>query len=371
MLGPDGPSWGRLYESPVWKPRAPPRGSVMKESLTFDDVLLIPQYSTVKSRKDVDVSVQLGPFKFAHPLIPANMASVMEEEMAATAINNGGLAILHRFASLEYQSRLFLKLSQGLNIHTNHNDQLGFSLGVNQESYHAFDYLYADTGCKIWCLDIAHADHELAIKMIRFLKSKEKKSDCKFLIIAGNVVTGAAAKRLWDNGADVVKCGIGSGSICSSRIVAGHGRGQLSALMDVHDTRRIYHPNKFIISDGGCRTSGDLVKALCFSEMVMAGNLFAGCHEAPGHTTMINSIPYKEYNGSSTYKKSHIEGVRGFVPVSDSYENVLTKLLEGVKSGCSYSGVGKVKDLQINPILEKITGQGLTESKPHDIVLDT
>jgi IMP dehydrogenase len=125
----------------------------------------------------------------------------------------------------------------------------------------------------------------------------------------------------------------------------------------------------YIIADGGIKSAGDMVKALCFADMVMVGNLFAGCEETPGKKMVINGVAYKEYIGSSTHKANHIEGVAAMVPYKGYYRQVLTKLLEGLRSGCSYQGAHNLKELQDNPIFVKITNSGLKESHPHDVVL--
>jgi len=108
---------------------------------------------------------------------------------------------------------------------------------------------------------------------------------------------------------------------------------------------------------------------LCFADMVMVGNLFAGCTETPGQTLVIDNISYKEYVGSSTHKTNHIEGVAALVPVKGTYSSVLTKLMEGLRSGCSYQGAHNLNELKDNPVFIKITNAGLKESHPHDVLI--
>jgi IMP dehydrogenase len=124
----------------------------------------------------------------------------------------------------------------------------------------------------------------------------------------------------------------------------------------------------YIIADGGIKSAGDVVKALCFADMVMVGNVFAGCEETPGKTLVIDKIAYKEYVGSSTHKTNHIEGVAALVPAKGSYHSVLTKMLEGLRSGCSYQGAHSLKELRDNPEFIRITNAGLKESHPHDVI---
>ena len=155
-------------------------------------------------------------------------------------------------------------------------------------------------------------------------------------------------------------------SLCTTRIETGNGVPQLTAIMDIADAKANF-TNKYFISDGGLKSSGDICKALCFADMVMVGNLFAGCEETPGNQINIDGRTYKEYAGSSTHKTNHIEGVVAMVPYKGKYNNILTKLLEGLKSGLSYQGVNNLTELKQYPEFVKITSAGLRESHPHDV----
>jgi IMP dehydrogenase/GMP reductase len=329
----------------------------MKESLTFDDVLLIPQYSTVKSRRDVDVSVQLGPYRFEHPIVLANMKSVVGSHSISEAVwASSGLFIMDRFSSLQDQIKY-------LRMHTHGSASIGVK---DIDKANAYNF-YHKEGISIFTIDIAQGHSEACINMIQYLKKSFKYC----FVIAGNVATGRGAYELWKAGADCVKIGVGPSMVCTTRGQTGFGVPQLSALMEVHDTRRIYFKNKWIIADGGITSPGSAVKALCWSDLVMIGGMFAGCDEAPGEIKTINGVTYKKYEGSSTYKSSHVEGVKGWVKSSGLYEHVLGNILEGIRSGCSYAGVHSVHDLQSNPKYNIITNSGLRESHPHDIILDS
>lgn len=161
-------------------------------------------------------------------------------------------------------------------------------------------------------------------------------------------------------------------SLCTTRIETANGVPQLTALIETQKAQqklKLENPknNYYFISDGGSKNSGDCIKALCFSDFVMLGNVFAGCEEAPGNIVNINGDLYKEYVGSSTHKTNHIEGVAALVKTKGNYISTLTKLLEGIKSGCSYQGVDNLVDLKKNPEFIKITSAGLRESHPHDV----
>jgi IMP dehydrogenase len=219
----------------------------------------------------------------------------------------------------------------------------------------------------------------------------------QILLIAGNVATGSAAKRLWQVGADIVKVGVGPGSLCTTRIETGNGVPQLTALMDVYTAKKdlekeLYNKTAkktnniewlttdqlaqsniikirklMIMADGGIKSAGDIVKALCFADLVMIGNMFAGTEESPGTTIIRDGIAYKEYVGSSTHKTNHIEGVEAIVPYKGKFTDILTKILEGIKSGCSYQGVSSLLELREDPQFIRITNAGLKESNHHDV----
>ena len=331
----------------------------IKESYSFQDILLIPAYSEIKSRDtDVDVSVRLGDYVFSNPIIPANMKSVTGESMAKAVAENGGLAIVHRFMPLKEQLEIANR-----NIPLLRN--IGFSLGVKEEDYVAVGLLY-NIGVRIFCIDIAHGHSKMCCDMIKYIK--ENFDDT--LLIAGNVATGEGAKMLWECGADVVKTGIGSGAICSTRIQTGNGVPQMSALMDVAEAQancKKHNKPCYFISDGGILSSGDCVKALTFADMVMTGKLFSGCSDAPGEVLYDdNGKAYKEYAGSSTINRTkNIEGVVAHSNVSGNFKEILEPLLGGIRSGISYQGVSNLTDLKDSPQFVKISSAGLEESKPH------
>lgn len=345
---------------------------MIREGLTFDDVLLVPQHSDVESRSKVDISVKWGALHFEHPIIPANMKTVTGQEMALQVIKSGGLAILHRF--MEPKEQLLIA-SEAFDNHG--NEHFAVSVGVKPSDKEMVTRFW-HAGVRIVCIDIAHGDSTQCIEMVSWIKSNAK----GMFIIAGNVATGEAARRLWEAGADVVKVGVGPGSLCTTRIETGNGVPQLTALMEVAEVQRQLnelertrrYPDEKrrtypFIADGGVKSAGDIVKALCFADMVMVGNLFAGCTETPGKTLVIDGVSYKEYVGSSTHKTNHIEGVAALVPTKGTYTSVLTKLLEGLRSGCSYQGARDLVELKDNPAFIRITNAGLKESHPHDVIL--
>jgi IMP dehydrogenase len=343
---------------------------------TYDDLMLIPKNSNIESRKNIDLSTDLGKnIVLKMPLIPSNMKDCCGYQMAKTIIDMQGLVILHRFQTLEEIICDFNKLIAERYDRINY---IGCSIGVQP-----IDYIWADKlesiGCKIICIDIAHGDHDLCLKITEYIAKKYP----EILLIAGNIATGDGALRLYNAGANVVKCGIGGGSICTTRINTGNGVPMLTALDSVYNASKIsilYEDKdtmpwtqytgkrKFkIISDGGIRFSGDVTKSLCFSDAVMIGNLFAGTDEAPGSTIIIDGEKYKEYSGSSTYKLANIEGVKGVKKLKGPIKQIIDDLLDGVKSGCSYQNARNLEELRKNPEFVSISNAGLIESHPHDV----
>lgn len=335
---------------------------MIREGFTFDDVLLVPQHSKVHSRSDIDLGVELTnvrgrTWKFAHPIVPANMLNIAGPALIDAAVTREGLSIAHRFEAFSDQLSYFSRT----HLHWRRKEIVGASVGVKDDDYANSSQLF-DKGVRIFCVDIAHGDSSACIDMVHHLRRIDKNGE--LLVIAGNVATGPAAGRLWDAGADVVKVGVGPGSLCTTRIETGCGVPQLTALMEVS---KVAGGRQFI-ADGGLKSAGDMVKALCFADMVMTGNLFAGCVEAPGRIVRVGGVDYKEYVGSSTHKTSHVEGVEAMVPIKPHFWKILARLLDGIKSGCSYQGVSSLADLKDSPEFMRVTSASMRESGAHDVL---
>jgi IMP dehydrogenase len=349
---------------------------MIREGLTFDDVLLVPQHSAVDSRAKVDLSINWAALRFDHPIIPANMQTITGARMAGAVIESGGLAILHRFMPWEEQIKTAKELVTKYG-----NKNLAVSIGVKNSDQDMISR-FAEVGVRMVCIDIAHGDSHQCSEMVDWIKNRTEINPGMF-VIAGNVATGEGARRLWEAGTNVVKVGVGPGSLCTTRIETGNGVPQLTALMDVAkvqremlDRYRARGIDSFLdkrtlpfIADGGIKNAGDIVKALCFADMVMVGNIFAGCVETPGDVKSIDGRTFKEYVGSSTHKTNHVEGVAAIVPTKGRFEDILTRLLEGLQSGCSYQGAHSLAELKDNPEFIRITNAGLKESHPHDVIL--
>jgi IMP dehydrogenase len=339
---------------------------MFKKAYTFDDVLLVPKKTSLTSRDEVNLEVNLGKdIKLNSPIISANMKTVTGPKMAAELALLGGLGLLHRFtedritdyndSSFQFQKKLN---ETQLNIPFN----VGMSIGIQESEKEFIDKVANETDCKILCLDIAHAHSENCLRFVEWISNYYP----SFLLIAGNVATGMGAVELAEAGADVVKVGIGSSAICSTRVQTGNGVPQLTAIMDAAheiDKRKL---NVKLISDGGLKTVGSICKALCFTDAVMLGTMLAGCEESPGKIIDVSGVKYKEYIGSSTYKQRYIEGVTSQVKYSGYLKDIVESIHDGVRSCCSYQGVRNLNDLKINPEFVEISNAGLIESKTHE-----
>jgi IMP dehydrogenase len=324
---------------------------------TFDDLLLVPKHSTIPSRSKVDLSVKLPRgFSLKLPFVSAPMKTVSGPKMVNTLASLGCMGLLHRF-----DNDVLAEFLQDNKKPESLSGLIGASVGIKQPDFLlAKNLIYCE--CKVLCVDVAHGDHSMVIEFIKKLRELSG----EVLIITGNVATAEGAERLWEAGADLVRSGIGGGSVCSTRIETGNGYPQMSLLDNVFSHRTCLD-NK-IISDGGIRSAGDCAKALAFADLVMIGNMFAGTDEAPGEIVELNGIKYKQYAGSSTYKGKHVEGVVGLVPYRGPVSGIVERLADGLQSSCSYQGVLNLVDFKKNPEFVQITNAGLIESHPHDVL---
>ena len=338
---------------------------IKSNALTFDDVLLVPQYSEIASRKDVDISTTLFGAKFPIPICSANMDTVTEVTMAEEMFRLGGLGFLHRYAQgatvLEWLNKIHEARSIAIP-----------SIGIKEEDFE-WAMVYANQGVLAVNIDIAHGDSKHMVDMVKRLVKED------IDVVAGNVATYLGALRLADAGAKVIKVGIGPGSLCTTRIVTGHGVPQLSAIEDCALVKRKYRIS--IIADGGIRNAGDCVKALAFgADMIMVGSLLAGTDESPGKPIqLINEKGKfywaKEYRGmasraardsvTKTDSAYTPEGESTFVKFKGPVAPIIQQLEGGIRSGLSYSGAHNLKEFQENAEYVTITGNGMAESKPH------
>ena len=334
-----------------------------KEAVTYDDMLLVPQYSDITSRSEVDISNNLGHKEFSLPVIASPMDTVSGVQMALAMDKAGGLAVLHRYNTISEQQ----KMAHEVVAQTDWSGQVAAAIGVTGDYLERAEALIA-TGVDVLCVDVAHGHHVLMKKALTTLREEYGNN---IYIMAGNVCTLEGINDLADWGANAVRCNIGGGSICSTRLVTGHGLPGLQTIFDCARTDR----DVSIIADGGIKTSGDIVKALAAgADFVMCGSLLAGTTESPGR---IISLPdnsrVKEYRGMASKdaqmnwrnKSSTPEGVASYIPFKGSAVDILRDLDGGIRSGLSYAGARTIDELQHKAEWARQTSAGLMESGTH------
>lgn len=347
----------------------------IKLALSYNDVLLVPQYSKLKSRSEVDLSTQIAPdIKLQIPLISANMDTVTGVEMAASLYKLGGIGFIGRFDPPKIQANKIAKIKK----------MGGQSIGVIgvKDNYIERAEMLIKAGSIALHLDIAHGHSSHALEVI----SKCKNHFPKVSLIAGTVATHKGAYDLLNAGADTLKVGIGAATICITRIATGHGIPQITAVMEAVRAKNEF-TNRFVIVDGGAANSGDIVKVLAAGANAYEGGSWAaGTDEAPGKIINKNGIFYKEYNGSTSFEEKqrqikkdssnkkphyaiHVEGVEAMVKYKGPLKEVVESLSAGIRSGFSYSGAKNIKELWKNAEFVQITGAGYAESKSHDVYL--
>ena len=345
------------------------------KAISFDDIILIPQYSDIKSRSEIDTSVKIvhgnnSEVSFKIPIISSPMSTVTEAHMCNAIRSQGGLGIIHRYNSIEYQSRLLSFV--------NDNETKAAAIGVAGDYKERLSALVAK-GLSIVCIDIAHGDHKLMESAIEFVRSEYN----DLFVIAGNVATGHAYKRLAYAGAHGIRTSVGSGSICTTRIQTGHGMPTLGAIIDIANAKKEMILDNdgtsenipFIIADGGIKNSGDIVKSLASgADFVMLGSMLSGTKETPGKV-ILNSEgkKIKRYNGMASkvaqknWKGSYssIEGVSSYVSYKGTVSKVINEIMSNVRSGMSYSGARTIDELKESSIAILQTGSSKIEGNPH------
>ena len=345
----------------------------IKEALTFDDVLMLPRFSSILP-SNTDISLKLtNNIKLKVPFLSSAMDTVTESKMAIAMALEGGIGVIHRNLNIQKQSSEVKKVK-------NKKLLVGAAVGTNEEDFDRAKALI-DSGVDLIVIDTAHGHSEKVIKTL----SKLKKIKSKIPFCVGNIATGEAAKKLYNSGADIIKVGIGPGSICTTRMVAGIGVPQISAIMDVKkalDKREIK-----IISDGGIKFSGDIAKALAAgADAIMMGSIFAGTDESPGKKFKREGKIFKQYRGmgsigamsagsanryfQNNYKdKSKFvpEGVEGRVEYKGKVSKIIYQLQGGLRSSMGYIGAKYLKEINKRAKFVKITKAGFYESMVHSV----
>ncbi len=346
----------------------------IKEALTFDDVTLVPKYSEILP-SDVDTSIKLTEYlKLKIPLLSSAMDTVTESRMAISIAKAGGIGIIHRNLEIKKQISEIKKVKK-------HRLLVGAAVGAGLKEFKRAEEILKENLDMI-VVDTAHGHTKKVSEIIKFIKKKKSK---KTALCAGNIASPEAAKFLIKLGVDIIKVGIGPGSICTTRLVAGIGVPQLSAILSVRNG--VKNKKIKIISDGGIKYSGDLAKAFAAgADAVMIGSLFAGTDEAPGKIIKRNGKLFKSFRGMGSVgamnkgsadryfqsKQKNLskyvpEGVEGLAKYKGKIGNIIYKLIGGLRSSMGYLGSKQIKYLRDKPKFVKITKAGFYESMVHNV----
>lgn len=361
-----------------------------KKGLTFDDVLLIPAESHVLPN-EVDLSTQLADnLKLHIPLISAGMDTVTEGPMAIAMALQGGLGVVHKNMSIQAQAGEVANVKSVVvpagatkaAVDDQNRLLVAAAVGVTSDTFERAEALL-NAGADAIVIDTAHGHSAGVLRKIAEIREHFPKAT----LIAGNVATGEATKALFDAGVDVVKVGIGPGSICTTRVVAGVGVPQITAIYDAASVAREY--GKPIIADGGIKYSGDVVKALAAGgNAVMLGSMLSGTTEAPGEVFEDHGKKYKAYRGmgsvgamaqahgsSDRYFQGGVneanklvpEGIEARVEYKGDVSDIVFQIDGGLRSGMGYVGAADIPSLIEKAQFVQITNAGLIESHPHDV----
>lgn len=348
--------------------------SEMPLALSFDDVLLVPRRSNVESRADVNLATKLATdLALKFPVLSINMDTVTGVEMAVAIGKYGGMGYLPRFDAPEVQaSKVAQVKKKGVLV--------GAAVGCREGFMQRAEAL-VKAGVDMLTLDVAHGHMTRAIAATKLLKQAFP----KVALSAGVIGTYEGAYDLFKAGADAVRVGVGPGTICTTRQITGCGVPQITAVLEAARASKRFK-NKYVISDGGTKNSGDIVKALAAgAHAVFVGSQLAGTREAPGKVIKKRGKLYKRYDASTSetqkgnhVKKNgekrpqhylwHIEGVESLVPYKGLVKDVLRKLEAGIRSGFSYCGAHNLQELHKNARFIRITPAGMRESGAHDVI---
>lgn len=346
--------------------------------LTYDDVLLLPGPSEV-----VPSEVETGTWltrkiKLQIPLVSSAMDTVTESQMAIALSKAGGIGIIHRNLSIDDQVT-HVKLAKNVGL-------VGAAVGVGEDGFKRAKAII-DAGVDVVVVDTAHGHHRAVLEAIERVKKFAPDTQ----VIGGNIATRSGAQALINAGADGVKVGVGPGSICTTRVVAGVGVPQITAIMEAN--KACSKAGVPLIADGGLQYSGDIVKAIVAgANTVMLGSLFAGCDESPSELVEIDGVKFKVYRGmgslgamqsrgeQKSYSKDRYmqddvlsedklvpEGIEGKIKYRGPVSSVIHQLVGGLRSGMGYAGAPDIENLRREGQLIQITAAGLKESHPHDV----
>ena len=399
----------------------------MKKYLTYDDVNIVPKYSELESRDKVKLNTQFTKnTELTIPIVSSPMDTVTEEDMAIEMMEWGGVGVIHRFNTIEEQSKMMKSLHRewdswfdiGTNIRGDDEERTidkewqewwdGYSRSnpPTKEDWKDLKdrFFWADSmirdekawkkkplcaaigvtgdylerakelvlnGCNVILIDVAHGHHKFVGEAIEEIKSKISNTE----VIAGSIATGDGAKFLCEKGADAIRVGVGNGSLCETRIRTGVGIPQVSALIDCVTVADSYDVP--IIADGGIRNVGDVCKGLgCGADTIMVGSLLSGTKESPGSIEKKGQWPneqlFKKYRGSASLdskldrgEDKNVEGNHKVIPYKGKVKRIINDIRDGISSSCSYVGASKLEEFRSLVEFVEVTRAGQVEAQPH------
>lgn len=360
---------------------------IVGEGLTFDDVLLVPQFSKVVPLQTSLKTNLTKNIKLNIPVIASPMDTICESTMAIAMAKLGGIGILHKNMSIEEQcnqailvkSAKVAKEDKDAAVDKEGKLLVGASVSIGSDFQERTKELYK-AGIDVVVIDSAHGHSKNILVAVQYAKE-----NCPGLeIIAGNIATREAAISLIDAGVDAIRVGIGPGSICTTRVIAGVGVPQITAIMDVYEA--CAYTDCKIIADGGIKTSGDICKAIgAGASTVMLGQMLSGTTETPGELMEIDGEKFKSYVGmgsmvamkrgsSERYfqnakepSKLVPEGIESMVAYKGDVSDIIFQICGGLRSGLGYNGAKNIQELSQKARFIKISNSGLKESHPHSL----
>ena len=375
----------------------------MKKCYTYDDINIIPKYSDIEHRDKINISTRFTKKTLLDvPIVSSPMDTITEYDMANEMLEWGGVGVIHRFMSIEKQSRQMKQLKYQFDSYFSQDEKdwdkeyeeatedddrelilhimdgndrwskrpLCAAIGVTEDYLERARELELN-GCNVLLIDVAHGHHKLVGDAIEEIKTRLPSIE----VIAGSVATGEACEYLCEKGADSIRVGIGNGSLCETRIRTGVGIPQVTALIDCTFVADTYSTP--IIADGGIRTVGDVCKGIaCGADTIMLGSLLSGTKETPGEIEKVGKWPneqlYKKYRGSASLdsKKSrgnnkNVEGNHKVIPYKGKVKRIITDIQEGLRSSFSYVGANNLSEFHSKVELIQVTRAGNIEGQPH------
>lgn len=334
-------------------------------ALTYDDITLIPDYSEVPSRQNIDLTSRLSRrYVVKVPIIASPMDTVCESEMAIAMAELGGVGCIHRFMSIEHQAEEVQNVKIAIHGEGLIKIPIMAAIGANGDYLERAQEL-VNQGANVILIDVAHGHH---VHVRNALENLKNNLPAHVDIIAGNIATTDAAADLVNWGADGLRVGIGGGSLCTTRIKTGFGVPNVTSIKDCVNALT----DSPIIADGGIRSSGDIAKALAIgAQTVMLGSLLAGTKESPGAIVEKPNGLYKRYRGAASLETKsihgqqtrNVEGESTVVPFKGGVKFVMDSLLDGIRSAFSYAGADSIQTY--HPKYTVVTHSGAIEARPH------